>query len=48
MVRMLRESKYMEIKRNTPDVKTAGKWKAVAETDDILFSLTHRDIAGAT
>ena len=40
---MLRE--YAEIRDNPPDVKTAKKWSSEDDTDDIIASLEHRDIA---
>ncbi|XP_014768063.1 uncharacterized protein LOC106867650 [Octopus bimaculoides] len=47
-VMMLREWKDTEIRQNPPEVQTARKWKAEAETDDSLSSLIHRDMVGAT
>ena len=46
-VLMLRESKDPEISIDPPTVKTARKWKAEDEVDDIISSLKHRDIVGA-
>ena len=46
-VMMLRESKDEEVRSNPPDVRTARKWKAEEETDNIVSALEHRDIVGA-
>lgn len=37
----MRESIDIEIKRNPSYERSARKWKAEAEADDILFSLAH-------
>lgn len=44
---MLRESKEMGSSCNTPNMKTVRKWKTEPETDDILSSLTYRNMVGA-
>ena len=46
-VMMLRESRDGEVKSNPPDVRTARKWKAEDETNNIITHLEHRDIVGA-
>ena len=46
-VMMLRESRDESIRSNPPEVRTARKWDATRETDDILAELDHRDIVGA-
>lgn len=45
---MMRESKDMEIRRHQPNVKIVRKWKANAKRDDILSSITHRDMIRAS
>ena len=47
-VMMLRESRDEEIRDRPPEVKTARKWNAEDETDDLIVSLEHRDMVGAT
>lgn len=47
-VMMLRESKDQEISGNPPDVRTARKWQAEVATDEIISTLEHRDMIGAT
>ena len=46
-VMMLRESKDESIRLNPPQVKTARKWVAEVEADDIISELQQRDIVGA-
>lgn len=47
-VMMLKDSKDDTIRSDPPKVKTARKWNAEFETEDIISELQHRDIVGAS
>ena len=46
-IMMLRDSRDPEIRIDPPEIKTARKWVAEAETDDMIADLRHQDIVGA-
>ena len=44
---MLRDSRDPEIRIDPPEIKTARKWVAEVETDNIIAELRNQDVVGA-